>query len=72
MPLGALVVLSRCILDFSASEGAFVIGPSQISSFFLLYQYFSELLKLVKSFISELVILHIFDIISFLLMITLL
>ena len=27
-------MLSRCILDFSVSVGAFVIGQSQISSFF--------------------------------------
>ena len=27
-------MLSRCFLDFSVGEGAFVIGPSQISSFF--------------------------------------
>ena len=27
-------MLSRCFLDFSVSVGMFVIGPSQISSFF--------------------------------------
>ena len=27
-------VLSLCFFDFSLGEGAFVIGPSQISSFF--------------------------------------
>ena len=27
-------VLSRCFFDFSVGEGAFVIGMSQVSSFF--------------------------------------
>ena len=31
---GGVFVLSRCFLDFSVDEGAFVIGLSQISSFF--------------------------------------
>ena len=31
---GGVFVLSRCILDFSVGVGAFVIGLSQISSFF--------------------------------------
>ena len=30
-------MLSRCFLDFSVSVGAFVIGLSQISSFFSCY-----------------------------------
>ena len=30
-------VLSRCFLDFSMSIGAFVVGLSQISSFFSYY-----------------------------------
>ena len=30
-------VLSRCFLDFSVGVGAFVIGLSQISSFFSFY-----------------------------------
>ena len=33
-------MLSRCFLDFSVSVGAFVIGLSQISSFFpLIYNH---------------------------------
>ena len=32
--LGGVFVLSRCFLDFSIGVGAFVIGLSQISSFF--------------------------------------
>ena len=32
---GIVFVLSRCFLDFSVGVGAFVIGLSQISSFFL-------------------------------------
>ena len=32
---GGVFVLSRCFLDFSVGVGAFVIGLSQISSFFL-------------------------------------
>ena len=32
-------VLSRCFLDFSVDVGAFVIGLSQISSFFT-YSYY--------------------------------
>ena len=35
--LVAFFVLSRCFLDFSVGEGAFVIGLSQISSFFSTY-----------------------------------
>ena len=31
---GGVFVLSRCFLDFSVGVGAFVIGLSQISSFF--------------------------------------
>ena len=31
---GGFLVLSRCFLDFSLGVGAFVIGRSQISSFF--------------------------------------
>ena len=31
---GGVLVLSRCFLDFSVGVGAFVIGLSQISSFF--------------------------------------
>ena len=31
---GGVFVLSLCLLDFSVGEGAFVIGLSQISSFF--------------------------------------
>ena len=31
---GGVFVLSRCFLGFSVGEGAFVIGLSQISSFF--------------------------------------
>ena len=31
---GGVFVLSDCILDFSVGVGAFVIGLSQISSFF--------------------------------------
>ena len=34
---GGIFVLSRCFLDFSASIRAFVIGLSQISSFFSCY-----------------------------------
>ena len=30
-------MLSRCFLDFSVGVGAFVIGLSQISSFFFMY-----------------------------------
>ena len=30
---GGVFVWPRCFLDFSVSVGAFVIGPSQISSF---------------------------------------
>ena len=33
---GGVFVLSRCFLDFSVGVGAFVIGVSQISSFFSL------------------------------------
>ena len=33
---GGVCVLSRCFLDFSVGVGAFVIGLSQISSFFSL------------------------------------
>ena len=33
----AFFMLSRCFLDFSLVVGAFVIGLSQISSFFLLH-----------------------------------
>ena len=33
---GGVFVLSRCFLDFSVGVGAFVIGLSQITSFFLL------------------------------------
>ena len=33
---GGVFVLSRCFLDFSVVVGAFVIEPSQISSFFFL------------------------------------
>ena len=31
---GGVFMLSRCFLDFSVGVGAFVIGLSQISSFF--------------------------------------
>ena len=31
---GGVFVLSRCFLDFSVDVGAFVIGLTQISSFF--------------------------------------
>ena len=31
---GGVFVLSGCFLDFSVGVGAFVKGPSQISSFF--------------------------------------
>ena len=31
---GGVFVLSSCFLDFSVSVGVFIIGPSQISSFF--------------------------------------
>ena len=31
---GGVFVLSRCFLDFSVSVGTFVIGLSQISSYF--------------------------------------
>ena len=31
---GGVFLLSRCFLDFSVGVGAFVIGLSQISSFF--------------------------------------
>ena len=31
---GAVFVLSRCFLDFSVGVGTFVIGLSQISSFY--------------------------------------
>ena len=31
---GGVFMLSRCFLDFSVSVGAFIIGLSQISSFF--------------------------------------
>ena len=31
---GVVFMLSRCCLDFSMGEGAFVIGRSQIFSFF--------------------------------------
>ena len=34
---GGVCVLSRCFLDFSVGVGAFVIGLSQISSFFSSY-----------------------------------
>ena len=34
MPLGALVMLSRCFLDCSVAVGVFVTGLSQIPSFF--------------------------------------
>ena len=34
---GRVFVLSRCFLDFSVGVGAFVIGLSQISSFFSNY-----------------------------------
>ena len=33
---GGVSVLSRCFLDFSVDVGAFVIGLSQISSYFSL------------------------------------
>ena len=36
---GGVCVLSRCILGFSVGVGDFVIGLSQISSFFSEYQY---------------------------------
>ena len=36
---GGVSVLSRCFLDFSVGVGAFVIGFSQISSFFSPYIY---------------------------------
>ena len=32
--LGGVFVLSRCILDFSVDEGAFVIGLRKFTSFF--------------------------------------
>ena len=32
---GGVLVFSRCFLDFSVDAGAFVIGLSQISSFFI-------------------------------------
>ena len=35
--LGAVFVLSQCFLEFSVSMRAFVIGLSQISSFFSKY-----------------------------------
>ena len=37
---GAVFVLSHCFLDFSMGVGAFVIGLSQISSFFSSYDIF--------------------------------
>ena len=37
-------MLSRCFFDFSVGVGAFVIGLSQISSFFTIYIYFWALL----------------------------
>ena len=36
---GGVFMLSLCFLDFSVGVGAFVIGLSQISSFFLLVMY---------------------------------
>ena len=33
-------MVSRCFLDFSVGVGAFVIGMSQISSFFFKKKYF--------------------------------
>ena len=40
---GGVFVLSRCILDFSVGVGAFVIGLSQISSFFSLNRQFKNI-----------------------------
>ena len=36
---GGVFVFSRCFLDFSVGVGAFVIGRSQISSFFMYSRY---------------------------------
>ena len=38
-------MLSRWFLDYSVSEGAFVIGLSQISSFFFVYHTSFYILK---------------------------
>ena len=39
---GGVFVLSHCFLDFSVDVGAFVIGLSQISSFFFQKLYESQ------------------------------
>ena len=39
-------MLSRCFLDFSLGVGAFVIGLSQISTFFSFYEYLSNILSI--------------------------
>ena len=42
---GGVFVLSLCFLDFSVGVGAFVIGPSKISSFFSYRKRMSNMLS---------------------------
>ena len=44
----ALFVLSLCPLDISVGVGAFVMGLSQISSFFSLNEGGDNIIKLIK------------------------
>ena len=41
-------MLSRCLLDFSFVVWAFVIGPIQISTFFLLIRFYNGLFTLAN------------------------
>ena len=43
---GGVFMLSRCFLDFSVGVGAFVIGQSQISSFFSSIEILNLCIKL--------------------------
>ena len=54
-------VFSRCFLDFSVGIRAFVIGLSQISTFFTLYELdFNELRQNLRGIVHFLLLLHLF------------
>ena len=52
---GGVFMLSRCFLDFSVGVGAFVIGLSQISSFFSYHEFLlaSRSSRLVEAYIMK-------------------